>query len=141
MLEHKTLLKHDRYVDDLCVLISGRYETIERHIFLYSKRKRLVAEIDVIACNGPNCDIYEVKCSLRFAKAKRQLFRIKKLLSHKVRNTYFFCGESKTIYTIGKEQSSLKPRLKEEELSLPPLRHPPWEKRNSPLLLEEQPTA
>lgn len=130
MLEQKTLQKHDRYVEELCALIANRYDRVEHHALLYSKRRRLIAEIDVIACKGSCCDIYEVKCSPRFTKARRQLIRIRKLLAHKVRNTFLFCGESRTIYAIKdkRHKSGQKRRMQEEELRLPPLRHPPWKK-------------
>jgi hypothetical protein len=63
----------------------------------------LVAEIDILAFKEGKYDIYEVKCSHRFYKAKRQLAKIKKLLgneSKKINNSYFYCGESKLLLNM-----------------------------------------
>ena len=96
------LIKHDRYIEALCGQINPHYDVLLRNIPLYSKRKRLVGEIDVLAIKDDYCDIYEVKCSYRVVKAKRQLLKIRKLLKSqkKVRNSCFFCGESGKIEVI-----------------------------------------
>jgi len=38
-------------------------------------------------------DIYEVKCSYRKTKARKQLERLKKLFPE-IKSLFFFCGES-----------------------------------------------
>jgi len=80
-------------------MLKDDYDILEKNIPLHSKRKRLVAEIDLLAEKNGIYDIYEVKCSHRILKAKRQLTKIKKIISknRKVRNSYFFCGESKQL--------------------------------------------
>lgn len=64
---------------------------------MYSKRKRPVAEIDILAIKNNKCDIYEVKCSYRITKAKQQLDKIRKHMrsqNKEVNNAFFFCAES-----------------------------------------------
>lgn len=87
---------------DLCEEIKPKYDFLLEKIPLYSKRKRLVAEVDVLAFKKNICDVYEVKCSYRITKARHQLRKIRKLLSRKskVRNTFFFCGEAKTLIMV-----------------------------------------
>lgn len=78
----------------LCEEIDERYDSISTHVPVFSKnRKRSVAEIDVIAKKGKKIDVFEVKCSYRKMKAKKQLKRIKRLFP-RVRRTFFFCGEA-----------------------------------------------
>jgi hypothetical protein len=69
---------------------------------LYSPKKRLVGEIDVLAFKDDVCDIYEVKCSYRIAKAKRQLEKVKKHIekASPVRNIFFFCGEAESLVWV-----------------------------------------
>jgi hypothetical protein len=48
-------------------------------------------------------DIYEVKCSHRFYKARKQLTRIRKLLGKEQKeicNVFFYCGESKLLMNM-----------------------------------------
>ncbi|MBI4152044.1 hypothetical protein HY496_03665 [Candidatus Woesearchaeota archaeon] len=97
-IERKT--KHDQYLDDLCHRLGNQYDFLLRNVPLYSSRsKRQVAEIDILAVSGQVCDIYEVKCSYRLAKARKQLGRIKKILSRDslVRDSYFYWGGARTL--------------------------------------------
>ncbi|MBI5398580.1 hypothetical protein HZB03_03895 [Candidatus Woesearchaeota archaeon] len=96
------MIKHDKYVEELCSTIESRYDLLQTHVPLFSKRHRCVAEIDILAMKGDFYDIYEVKCSHRIAKAKKQLRKIKKLLSttSRIRQVFFFCGESKTLIQV-----------------------------------------
>ena len=98
-------LKHDRYVDDLCEQIKPDYDHIYTNVALYSsakkKKKRVIAEIDIIAFKDNKCDVFEVKCSHRAAKARKQLRRIKKLvLNINIANLFFFCGESGCLEAV-----------------------------------------
>lgn len=95
-------IKHDQYVDDLCEQIRDQYEIILRHVPLYSHRRRLIGEVDVLAFRDNYCDIYEVKCSYRISKARRQLEKFTKILSKgsNVRNGFFFCGASGTLLSV-----------------------------------------
>ena len=92
-------LKHDLYVEALCDIIKSEYDEIFLNIPFYSKRQRKVAEIDILARKGDVCDVYEVKCSYRILKAKKQLQKIKKLLPN-IKNLFFFCGESGKLEAI-----------------------------------------
>ena len=98
-------LKHDRYLEDLCDKIKDNYDTIITNIPLFSDEKkrsnkrRIVAEIDILAIKEDRFDIYEVKCSYRIIKAKHQLKKIKKILP-KVENTFFFCGDSGILEAV-----------------------------------------
>lgn len=96
------LIKHDKYVDDLRGQLASEYDQILTNVPLYSKKHRLVAEIDILAIKDDYCDIFEVKCSYRITKARHQLKKIKKLLSSfsKVRKSFFFCGESQRLISL-----------------------------------------
>jgi predicted RecB family endonuclease len=97
-------------VDELIQQIKPEYDVIVRNVALFSKRKRLVAEIDVLAFKDGVCDVYEVKCSHRVSKAKRQLVKIKKLLSknHCVGEAFFYCGASQLLIPLSKQQLRLR---------------------------------
>ncbi len=75
---------------------------VRRNVVLYSPRKRMIAEIDIVAIKDGCWDIYEVKCSWRISKAKRQLKKIRKILSGylTVRRSAFFCGESGVLLDL-----------------------------------------
>ena len=89
-------------MDDLCERLESDYDIIMRNVKLHSKRKRVVAEIDILAIKAGICDIYEVKCSHRISKAKRQVKKIRKVLSRKfdVGNSFFFCGASDSLIIL-----------------------------------------
>lgn len=109
------LNKHDQYVAHLCdELTASGYDRVTAHVELFSKRKRRVAEVDVVATKGARCDIFEVKCSHRITKARKQLIKIKKLINKpqhlaalvanhravKNINVYFYCGESGAMISV-----------------------------------------
>lgn len=95
--------KHDKYVDELCVMLSDQYDFLETHVRLFksckAKKKRVVAEADVVAYKEDYCHVYEVKCSHRPTKARQQLEKIQVYL-RRVKKTFFYCGESKAIIPI-----------------------------------------
>lgn len=98
--EEKRLIKHDRYLQVLYERLESNYDSLSTNLVLYSKRKnRKVAEIDLIAYREDTCDVFEVKCSYRVVKAKKQLKKIKKLMPE-VKRTFFYCGESDVIENI-----------------------------------------
>ncbi|HLD01211.1 MAG TPA: hypothetical protein VJC39_05710 [Candidatus Nanoarchaeia archaeon] len=68
---------------------------------VYSSKRRssILAEIDLLAQNEDCLDVYEVKCSFRITKARKQLTRIKKLMPE-VNRLFFFCGSSGVITQI-----------------------------------------
>jgi len=97
------ILKHDEYVQQLYAQLKDNYTTVYRNIPLFSRRKRLIAEIDIIAVREDSVDVFEVKCSHRPVKAKRQLRKIRKLLGAETDrqvNTWFYCGEGAQLYKV-----------------------------------------
>ncbi len=66
------------------------------------RNKRLIGDIDIYARKGDKIDIYEVKCSYRLAKAKKQLEKAKKFLGLNDVTRYFYCGESDLLLKIKK---------------------------------------
>ncbi len=94
------LTKHESYVDLLSRIVAQNYDYIFLNVPLYSKRKRLVAEIDLMGVKDGQVDIYEVKCSHRISKAKRQLEKIRNHIPHQVRESFFFCGASRALICV-----------------------------------------
>ncbi len=95
-------LKHDVYLHDLCEKVKCDYDSVSTNVRLFSKKGRVLAEIDLLAVRQDTCDVYEVKCSHRITKAKKQLQKIKKLLPN-VENMFFFCGESGLLKEVKTE--------------------------------------
>ena len=91
--------KHENYVAMLQGIIAGEYDEIMANTKLFSHRNKVMAEADLIAIKNDYVDIYEVKCSYRPTKARKQLARLRRLLSQKyrVRNLYFFPGNMERI--------------------------------------------
>jgi hypothetical protein len=93
------LIKHDQYIEELKSLISHNYSTISTHVSI-SDKKRVLGEVDVIAEKNGKVDIFEVKCSYRFYKARQQLKKIKKYMPAPINNCYFYCGNSHLLHLI-----------------------------------------
>lgn len=92
------ITKHDNYVVELKEKISYKYDSISTHVpFNISKKSR--GEIDLYAKVGDRIDIYEVKCSHRITKARKQLMRAQKCLGLRG-NAYFYCGSSGIIELV-----------------------------------------
>ena len=98
-MKPKRVSKHDRYVLELSSKIKDDYDSISLNVPVKSY-KRSLGEIDIVAKKGDRYDIYEVKCSYRILKAKKQLHRIKKYLGFKNIRSYFYCGNSKLLVTV-----------------------------------------
>ena len=86
-------------MQELCQRLEQHYDEIHLNVPIYSKRNRLVAEIDILAKRKDTYDVFEVKCSHRIVKAKKQLLRIRKHLeknevtdSSNLGRLFFFCG-------------------------------------------------
>ncbi len=95
------LNKHDQFVENLSERLGNDYDVILKGVPIYSGRKRLIGEIDMIGIKNDFWDLFEVKCSHRITKAKLQLRKFRKLLHNKnVRRTYFFCGDSGLLLKI-----------------------------------------
>ena len=108
MVKAEGTSRHEDYVEKLCSKIRNNYDLVRKHVIIYKKtkkRERITAEIDILACKKNYCDIYEVKCSYRKAKAKQQLNKIKELLKPKeIKNIFFFCGEAEKLEHINKKK-------------------------------------
>jgi Holliday junction resolvase-like predicted endonuclease len=98
------ILKHDRHVEDLYQRLLGQYQAIYRGVPLYSRKDRLIGEIDMIAINRDTVDIFEVKCSFRPVKARKQLSKIRKILCGDLTsklngavNLYFYHGDGNQL--------------------------------------------
>tara|TARA_B100000315_G_scaffold150061_1_gene138743 strand:- start:301 stop:513 length:213 start_codon:yes stop_codon:yes gene_type:complete len=63
-------------------------------------KKRSLGEIDIIARKGKKIDLYEVKCSHRIMKAKKQLKRVKRLMNLEKSRSYFYCGSSGMLVSV-----------------------------------------
>lgn len=95
------LSKHDQHLETLSKRVENNYDFVLKEVPIYSKRRRLVGEIDMIGVKNDYCDLFEVKCSHRITKAKMQLRKYKKVIRGKrVRKTYFFCGDSGQLLII-----------------------------------------
>ncbi len=92
------LSKHDRYVRELCDQIRDYYDTITPN-YKIRERKRSLGEVDILARKGSRLDLYEVKCSHRPIKARKQLSRLRRLLGG-IGDTFFYCGSSGLLLTI-----------------------------------------
>ena len=93
------LSKHDKYVMELSNKIKDDYDSISVNAPVRHS-KRSFGEIDIIAQKDGRFDLYEVKCSYRIQKAKKQLERVKKYLNLKDARSYFYCGNSKLLISI-----------------------------------------
>ncbi|MBI1935638.1 hypothetical protein HYS31_04310 [Candidatus Woesearchaeota archaeon] len=93
------LSKHDRYVLELSSKIKNEYDSLSLNVPV-KHHKRSLGEIDIVAKKGNRLDLYEVKCSFRIVKAKKQLERIRKYLKLENSRSYFYCGNSKALLTI-----------------------------------------
>lgn len=91
--------KHDRYVQQLVRQLRPDYDDISTHLKL-ERKKRLIGEIDVVARRGKELHLFEVKCSHRIVKAKKQLFKLKKIFSHYETTCYFYCGAGNKLVEI-----------------------------------------
>ena len=93
------LTKHDRYVLELKDKIKHKYDFVSVNVKVASK-KRSLGEIDLIAKKGSKVDLYEVKCSHRILKAKKQLQRMKRLMNLEKSKSYFYCGSSGALVGV-----------------------------------------
>jgi len=93
------LSKHDMYVLELSSKIRNNYDSLSLNVPVRHS-KRSLGEIDIIAKKGNRLDLFEVKCSYRILKAKKQLNRLRNILNLKNSRTYFYCGNSKALVTV-----------------------------------------
>ncbi|MEM3374005.1 MAG: hypothetical protein QXE31_02170 [Candidatus Woesearchaeota archaeon] len=96
----KNLNKHDKYLLELYDKIKDDYDSLSTNVKII-KKKRLIGEVDILARKGNEYYIYEVKCSYRITKAKKQAKQIKKHLKDlSIKGVFFYCGISGCIICI-----------------------------------------
>ncbi len=49
---------------------------------------------------GNQVDLYEVKCSFRITKARKQLTKLRKLFDYDNTSTFFYCGGAEKLVAI-----------------------------------------
>ena len=98
-LKQKHLTKHDKYVLDLKNKIKHKYDFVSVNVKIPGK-KRSLGEIDIVAKKGNKVDLYEVKCSHRIVKARKQLQRMKRLMNLDKSKSYFYCGSSENLVDV-----------------------------------------
>ncbi|NTV22931.1 MAG: hypothetical protein HGA85_00960 [Nanoarchaeota archaeon] len=91
--------KHDRYVLDLCEMIKSDYDVLSTNVKI-SGKKRQLCEIDVLARKGSFFDAFEVKCSYRITKARKQAKMVRKHAPLKIDRTFFYCGASGALVLL-----------------------------------------
>lgn len=79
--------------------IKDDYDVVEHHVKLHSRRA-LRGEIDLIGYKDGRVDVYEVKCSYRIYKARRQLEHIRRILNIPDLHMFFYHGAANEIVPI-----------------------------------------
>lgn len=97
--QKRRLSKHDKYVLELKDKIKHKYDSVSVNVKVASK-KRSLGEIDIVAKKGNKVDLYEVKCSYRIVKARKQLNKMKRLMNLNKSKTYFYCGSSEALISV-----------------------------------------
>jgi len=97
--KQRHLTKHDRYVLELRDKIKHKYDFVTVNVKVAGK-KRSLGETDIVAKKGNKVDLYEVKCSHRIVKAKKQLKRMKRLMNLDNSRAYFYCGSSECLVNV-----------------------------------------
>ncbi|QQG38767.1 MAG: hypothetical protein HYS32_04175 [Candidatus Woesearchaeota archaeon] len=82
---------------ELCEKIRDKYDFLIKNYCLRGK-KRSYGEVDVYAVRNGEADVYEVKCSFRPVKAKKQIKKLNKFLE--IKNAYLYCGSSGQLQEI-----------------------------------------
>lgn len=90
--------KHDRYVLELYKQVQDRYDYLILDYEIASKKRKL-GQIDLCGIKDGDIDLFEVKCSPRFHKAKKQLIHARKLIKSRG-SLFFYCGSSGQLQEI-----------------------------------------
>ncbi|MBU0756668.1 MAG: hypothetical protein KKF44_01265 [Nanoarchaeota archaeon] len=84
---------------ELCDSIRAAYDSLSLNVKIF-KKNRCMAEIDILAKKGSSYDIFEVKCSYRITKARKQKKKFLKHAKLKIRNIYFYCGANSDLIPL-----------------------------------------
>ena len=96
-INHLKPNKHDRYVLELVEqLKTCDYDDISTHLRL-EREGRMIGEVDVLARKGDEIHLFEVKCSHRPIKARKQLARVRKNFSDHQTKCFFYCGLGRSL--------------------------------------------
>jgi len=79
--------------------IKDQYDRVLKHVQIGNK-KRDVGEIDLLCLKGNHVDLYEVKCSFRITKARKQLTKLRKFFDYDNTNMFFYCGMAQKLVAI-----------------------------------------
>lgn len=90
---------HALYIRKLSKELQKDYESIETNIEL-SSRRRVLAEIDILAEKDGEVHVYEVKKSYRPTKAKEQFRKIRKYYSRQIARFYLYCAEADLLVEL-----------------------------------------
>ncbi|MEK6916416.1 MAG: hypothetical protein AABW92_01610 [Nanoarchaeota archaeon] len=93
------LSKHDRYLKELYSKLEDNYDYLSTNIHI-RKKKRSLGEIDILAKKGNKFDLYEVKCSFRITKARKQARSLRKHLNLPINNIYLYCGATASLILL-----------------------------------------
>lgn len=91
--------RHEEHVLNLIEQLRKHYDSVRTNVVVEG-RKRKLCEIDVLAMKDDEIDIFEVKCSPRLAKARKQMKKVKKYSRYKDANFYVYCGDSSEMIEI-----------------------------------------
>jgi Holliday junction resolvase-like predicted endonuclease len=86
-------------VQELVQQIRPNYDDISTHQ-IFKKKRRMITEVDILARKGDEIHIYEVKCSYRITKARKQLNRARGLFRNQKTACFFYCGIGKALVEI-----------------------------------------
>jgi len=90
------LAKYDQFVQNLVEQIKPQYDSLSTNFIIVNKKHK-AAEIGILARKASAYDIYEVKCSYKISKEKRQAQKISKYCCYKLNKACFCCGSSKVL--------------------------------------------
>jgi hypothetical protein len=87
------------------------YDVIFTRVPLYSGRKRRISEIDILALKDGYYDIYKVKCGPRAVKAKKQLRKLRKVMSleSNLRKTFYYWAGAGCLMNFDCSKNRLEP--------------------------------
>jgi len=98
VISMKKLNKHDQYVAELCNQIKDYYDSVTPN-YKIQGNKRSIGEVDILARKGEKLDLFEVKCSHRPIKAKKQLSRLRRYIGGRG-ESFFYCGSSGLLLAL-----------------------------------------
>jgi len=90
---------HALYVWKLSKELQKDYSSVQTNVEL-SNRRRILAEIDILAEKDGEVHVFEVKKSYRPTKAKEQFRRIRKHYAGNIAKFYLYCAEADMLIEL-----------------------------------------